>query len=110
MNDFEDVLGDALRRLEAPAGFAGRVQQRIADREWKRRQASNAQRWRFALAATILICCWLVGYQIYQRRQAEGARQQFAVAMQVTSRSLYRVKSGLNRLDRTDEVTPGETP
>ena len=102
MRDFEEALGRELDRLEAPDGFAGRVMERVAGREHARRQKAHGRR--LAIAASVLICLGLGGYNVEQRRQADDARAQFAAAMRVTGHSLARVNQGLARIDRNDHA------
>jgi hypothetical protein len=110
MNDFEGALGRELDKLDVPEGFAGRVMERIARREEER--SRGVQRWRLAIAASVLVCVgagFTGSYQAHQRHEAEDARQQFAVAMRVTNRSLEAVDRGLVRIDRTTDGSTGET-
>lgn len=110
MNDFEEMLGRELAKLEVPNGFADRVMGGIARRE--RERSRGAQTWRMAIAASLLVCAGAGvsgGYELHQRHEAENARQQFAVAMRVTNRSFQAVDRGLVRIDRTNEEDTGET-
>jgi hypothetical protein len=109
MNDFEQALGRNLEKLEAPEGFAARVMERVSRREQERRP--RMQSWRLAFAASVLVCAGAggttFGYQIHQRHEANEAREQFAVAMRVTNRSLEAVDRGLARIDRTNDSVNG---
>ena len=103
-NEYERALEREFDRLEAPSGFSGRVMERIAARE--RQRGISTQPWRLAIAASVLVCISAAGFREHERREAEQARAQFAVAMRVTNRSLAAVDRGLARsLAGQDEST-----
>jgi hypothetical protein len=107
MSDFERTLGRELDRLDAPEGFAERVMERVARRERERRR--QVQAWRMSIAAGLLVCLSTAGYEVEKRREAEAAREQFAIAMRVTGRSLEAVDRGLNRVYSNTQLKNGGT-
>ena len=98
--EFEKKLKRELERVEAPEGFADRMMDRIA-RERKRRLVVMAGRYAWtAVAAMVLVGTMLAGWQWrlrQERREAEVARRQFEVAMQVTGRTLVEVREQIQR-------------
>ena len=110
--DFEEKLKRELQRVDAPAGFADRVMERVgveAAEERRGRLVVMPRRWfSVAVAAMLLVGIVLGGWQWQQRRQerqeAEIARRQFEVAMQVTGRTLVGVQERIGRAGRKREV------
>ena len=95
MNGWEENLRAALRRKDAPPGFANRVLARLRDlparekRPWFRLRAFIARpplRW-----ATAVLCLAIAGSVAYrerqehQRRQGEAARTQVKQALRIAS-------------------------
>ena len=100
----ERELRAALGRVEAPAGFAGRVKARVAERG---REREGRRGWWRGIAAAFLLgaMCggWLMHQERVDRRQAIETREQFAVAMRVTSRVTERTFSEAGRrINRTE--------
>ena len=102
MNPWEESLREALRRKDAPPGFAGRVLDRIRDlpaREktpWFRFRAFIAKpalRW-----ATAVLCLAIAGSVAYrgwqerQRQEGEMARTQVKQALRIASVKLNAVR------------------
>lgn len=96
----EQELRRALRPVDPPAGFAGRVIAR-SQRQKPARIAMfpvpHPNRWAGAALAAML----LVGaggeqfHQLQQRRKAEQAQKQFETAMEVTDRALEHAREQL---------------
>jgi len=96
--DIERSLRAALRPLDPGADFVAGVMTRVAaDQQARRRRA----RWQMplALAASLLIAA--IGLKIVmQQRDAqriETARQQLALALEITSSQLTQLQQKLNR-------------
>jgi p-aminobenzoyl-glutamate transporter AbgT len=90
--NLENDLKRALRRQSPPAGFAGRVMQRI-DVEDRRSRLSGQARlpvlhwWRAAAASVVLVAA-LGGYtahRIVEQRRGEYAKEQVLEAMRIAS-------------------------
>ncbi len=109
--DLEEKLKRELRRVDAPEGFADRVMGRVAAQvkdERKHRLIVMPRRFAWlAVAAMLLVGVVLGGWQWRQqqvrreRQEAEVARRQFEVAMQVTGRTLVAVQE---RIERAGEI------
>lgn len=105
--DLEEMLTQELRRVEAPEGFADRVIDRIVDRAQEKPRghliAMPRRRASLAVAASLLLGVVLGGWQWRQQQlrreqqEAELARRQFVVAMQVTGRTLVAVQERIGR-------------
>jgi hypothetical protein len=89
--NLEHDLRRALRRESPPAGFAGRVMQRIEveDRQsclsGQTRWAVLHQGWWRAAAATVMLAAVLGGYRIHEIRKGEQAKEQILRAMSIAS-------------------------
>ena len=79
--NLEHDLKRALRRESPPAGFAGRVLQRI---ERDQRPTTRPVWWR-AAAASLVLASVLGGYAIHEKRKGERARDQLLQAMSIAS-------------------------
>jgi len=81
--NLEHDLKRALRREPPPAGFAGRVMQRI---ERDRRPHARPIWWR-AAAASVILAAALGGYRLHEVRRQEGerAKEQVLRAMSIAS-------------------------
>ena len=93
MNPVERDLREALRREEAPPGFAERVLARARQSE-----APQGHSWVWlAAAALVLLMIGGVGIVREQRRQAEGerAKEQLMVAFRITGSKLRDVQERL---------------
>jgi hypothetical protein len=90
--NLENDLKHALHRESPPAGFAGRVMQRI---EVEDRQSglssgqtrSSVHHWWRAAAASVILAAALGGYRIHEIRQERGerAKEQVLRAMSIAS-------------------------
>lgn len=91
MNRFEDELSEALRRKEAPAGFAERVIARAAAPAPRRWAWFRAPGFRWAVAAA---CCLilLAGLEMHRQREVrargEAAKTQLMLAVRIAGSKL----------------------
>jgi hypothetical protein len=110
-NLLDDALRNALRREEAPEGFALKV---LARAERQNSAAQEAQRtsWlsmfshpllRWAALATLSICLIIGGahYRNLQRQRAEGeaAKQQLMLALRIAGSKLQLAKEKVNGIN-----------
>ena len=110
-NLLDDALRNALRREEAPEGFALKV---LARAEQQNSAAQEAQRtsWlsmfsqplvRWAALAVVSICLVIGGahYRNVQRQRAEGeaAKQQLMLALRIAGSKLQLAKEKVNELN-----------
>ena len=106
-DEFEAKLKQELRRVDAPEGFADGVLGRVADKRSGRLLVMPRRRAWIAVAAMLLVGIVLGGWEWRQqqlrreRQEAEVARRQFEMAMQVTGRTLAEVQE---RIGRAGEV------
>src|SRR5262252_4108573 len=93
MNQVERDLREALRRREAPPGFAERVLAKTRQPETRGRSWV----WLAAAALVLLVIGGSIGIVREQRRQAEGerAKQQLMVGLQITGTKLRDVQEKL---------------
>ena len=110
-NLLEDALRNALRREDAPEGFALTVLAR-ADRQNSAAQESQRTSWlsifsqplpRWAAVAAVTICI-VVGsiyYRNLQRQRAEGeaAKQQLMLALRIAGSKLQLAKEKVNEIN-----------
>jgi len=89
--NLENDLRRALRREPPPAGFAGRVMQRIAE-DGRSRPSGQARlpvvRWWRAAAASVMLAAVLGGYALHEaaeRKRGEHARDEVLRAMSIAS-------------------------
>jgi hypothetical protein len=106
---FELQLTRAMRRVDAPEGFAARVMDRAAAPEdvaqkviviRPRSGLLRMQTWTGGAIAAVLVLGMFGAEQLHLRRErAETARadQQFAVAVQVTDHALAQTREQLQR-------------
>jgi hypothetical protein len=104
--EFELQLARAMRRVDAPEGFAGRVMERAAgtaEVEQKvlvlrpRSGLWRMQAWMGGALAAVLALGTFGAEVLHQRREQTKADQQFAVAMQVTDHALAQTREQLQR-------------
>ena len=104
--EFELQLARAMRRVDAPEGFAARVMERAAspvDVEQKvlvmrpRSGLWRMQAWMGGAIAAVLAIGMYGAEVLHQRREQAKADQQFAVAMQVTDHALAQTREQLQR-------------
>ena len=100
MDQFEDDLKLALRRVDPPPGFERRVFARLAG-------ASPPQQHRiaaWAVAAGLIFASFggVAVYQQYQQqRRALEARDQLLLALRVTGQKLDEVRNHINHFDHS---------
>ena len=101
--EFELQLARAMRRVDAPAGFAERVMERTTSPAEKivvmrpRSGLWRMQAWAGGAIAAVLALGMFGAEQLHQRRERERADQQFAVAVQVTDHALAQTRQQLAR-------------
>ncbi len=101
--EFELQLARAMRRVDAPAGFAERVMERTTSPAEKivvmrpRSGLWRMQAWTDGAIAAVLALGMFGAEQLHQRRERERADQQFAVAVQVTDHALAQTRQQLAR-------------
>ena len=106
MNRFEDDLKRALRREQAPAGFAGRVLARQAAPAPKARLWFRL-RWAAAAAALAVVLVGAFEFRAGQHRRAQGelAKAQVLTALRITADKLEYTREKVVRL-----TSGGEKP
>jgi hypothetical protein len=104
--EFELQLARAMRRVDAPEGFAARVMDRAAspvEVEQKvlvirpRSGLWRLQAWMGGALAAVLALGMYGAEVLHQRREQAKADQQFAVAMQATNHALTQTREQLQR-------------
>lgn len=98
LSQFEDRLRDSLRRVEPPAGLEQRILARV-----EARRSFMRRRW-LAIAASVVFVVGggFFGVHYRQRqieeRQVEVVRQQFSLALQITSKHLSKADRQLRAI------------
>ena len=84
--NLENDLKRTLHRESPPAGFAGRVMERI-----ERDQRRTRPIWWRAAAATVVLAAALGGYRLHEIRQERGerAKEQVLRAMSIASEKVH---------------------
>src|SRR5215510_13595921 len=97
MNQIERDLREALRRREAPPGFAERVLAKTQQPEPR----GHSWVW-LAAAALVLLMIGGIGVVQEQRRQAEGerAKEELMVGLRITGSKLRDVQERLATIQR----------
>jgi hypothetical protein len=101
--EFELQLARAMRRVDAPEGFAERIMERSAGPAEKvvvmrpRRGLVRMQAWMGGAIAAVLALGMFGAEQLHQRREQARADQQFAVAVQATDHALDQTRAQLQR-------------
>jgi hypothetical protein len=100
--EFELQLARAMRRVDAPEGFAARVLDKAEQTQKVVAMRPRSGLWRLqawmsgALAAVLAL--GMYGAEVlHQRREQAKADQQFAVAMQVTDHAIAQTRAQLQR-------------
>jgi hypothetical protein len=99
--EFELQLARAMRRVDAPEGFAERVMETSASPAEKvivmrpRSGLWQMQAWAGGAIAAVLVLGMFGAEQLHQRREQAKADQQFALAMQVTDHALMQTREQL---------------
>jgi hypothetical protein len=103
MKNLDDELRHALRRVEAPAGFADRVVQRASRRQLHARKANRPYlRW----AAAAMIAGALAGADQYrsiqnareERLRGEAAKEQVVQALRIAGSKLQLVQARVKEI------------
>jgi hypothetical protein len=102
--ELERYLTQAMRRVDAPEGFADRVMKRAKAAAPVRSNVlmmpSRTRAWATgAIAATLMVGVF-AGNQVHERRQrerAEVAQKQFEAGMEITDRALEHTRDQLER-------------
>jgi hypothetical protein len=112
----DEELRQALRREEAPPGFAERVlagvrRQEATEPWWRRWTRLHVVALRYA-TALVLVVAVVIGtweYQRYrqERREGEAARQQVLLALRITSRKLQYAQAKVSEAGRQNAVMQG---
>jgi hypothetical protein len=104
--EFELQLARAMRHVDVPEGFAGRVMDKAAspaeveEKVLVMRPRSGLwrmQAWMGGAVAAVLALGMYGAEVLHQRREQAKADQQFAVAMQVTDHALAQTREQLQR-------------
>ena len=94
MSRLDDELKHALRRVDPPAGFAGRVLAQVESRRNVRRW------WTAAIAAGLMLAG---GLELERERrirvQGEQAKEQVMLALRITSSKLQFIKEKIHAID-----------
>jgi hypothetical protein len=103
-NQFEDQLRESLRRVEAPAGLEQRILAKVRSREADKRRFIS-RRWLAAAASVVMVVsAGTYGMHYRRQQQAEQAREQLVLALQITSKQLSKTEGqlraiGVQRID-----------
>ncbi len=104
LEEFEGYLTQAMRRVDAPKGFAERTMARAqasgSSRGKLLTMASRMRAWTSGAIAATLIAGFFVGNQVHVRRdreKAEIAQQQFEAAMRITGETLEQTRQQLHQ-------------
>jgi hypothetical protein len=104
MEEFETYLTQAMRRVDAPKGFAERTMARARAGGGSRGKLltmpSRLRAWTGGAIAAALIAGVFVGNQIHVRREREKveiAQQQFEAAMRITGETLEQTRQQLQQ-------------
>jgi hypothetical protein len=92
----DNELGAALGRTDPPAGFAARTVERLASAGTGRPPAASPRRAAMlAVAASLVLTVTGSGYLVRWRaeRQAERARRDVAIALEIVERTLNDVRA-----------------
>jgi hypothetical protein len=97
MKGVEDVLRQALRRVDPPAGFADRVLQRASMDPARKGFGNGVIRWATAAALVIGVSGGL-WYRAEEHRRAEGeaAKRQVLLSLEITGAKLRAVQMKIN--------------
>jgi len=100
--EFELQLARAMRRVDAPEGFAARVMEKAEQPQAvvvmrPRNGLFRMQAWMGGAAAAVLALGMYGAEVLHQRREQAKADQQFAVAVQATDHALAQTREQLQR-------------
>ena len=100
--EFELQLARAMRRVDAPEGFAARVMEKAEQQPAvvvmrPRNGLWRMQAWMGGAIAAVLAIGMYGAEVLHQRREQAKADQQFAVAMQATNHAIAQTREQLQR-------------
>jgi hypothetical protein len=103
--DFDEVLAKALKRVDAPDGFAASVMERAvaptkAKPKGKLLMMPRVQAWMGgAIAAALMMGALITArvHVVHQQEQAALTERQFEAAMRVTNQALNQTQAQLQR-------------
>ena len=107
MNQLEEELRKALRRVEPPAGFAERVLARTAAdkgkekahaRSWFSWLGGSGLRWATACALCAALAASGIAYHHEERKRGEQAKAQLMLALRITSSKLQIATQNVRQL------------
>lgn len=98
VDPLERQLREAFRRVEPPPGLEQRILRRVQPRQPRR-----APRWLAVAASLVLVVGGSLGVMRWQehehrQREAERVRQQLALTLEITSRTLARADQRLKSI------------
>jgi len=111
-NPLDDALKNALRREDAPDGFAERVLARAAQQEsvprkkewapWPGMWSQPLLRWGAFAAVTAALVVGAVHYRHVERERAQGeeAKQQLMLALRIAGSKLQLAKAKVNEINQ----------
>jgi len=113
----EERLREALRREEAPAGFAERVLAKARAlelsepwwRRWMRVLPVGAMRYATAVVLILVVVLGTLGYRRREQEKREGefARQQLLLALRIASKKLQYAQAKVSRTGEQNISTEG---
>ena len=110
-NLLEDALRNALRREDAPEGFALQVLARVEQQNsaahdaqrtsWLSMLSQTLVRWAAVAAVTLCLVVGSIYYRSLQRQRAEGeaAKQQLMLALRIAGSKLQLAKEKVNEIN-----------
>ena len=111
MDRLEDALREALRRKQAPEGFAERVVARHAAPNWRQKLwlwfEPPSLRWAGAAALTLVLAAG-VQYTSEQRRRSQGeaAKEQVLTALRITADKLEYTRAKVRQTTSLEVLIP----
>lgn len=115
MNDkLEQELKKALRRVEPPSGFAGRVLAR-AEKEAKQKArprrfdwfgTGGGLRWAVACALCLALASSGIVYHHERERRGEQAKEQLMLALRITSSKLQIATASMQQMNSAERAQP----
>ena len=116
-NRLEDALRNALRREDAPEGFALKVRARAQQQNpthegqrtsWLSMFSQPLVRWAVVAAVTICVVVGSIYYRNLQRQRAQGeaAKQQLMLALRIAGSKLQLAKEKVNEINTSQPESP----
>jgi hypothetical protein len=94
--NFEEALRNALRQQAPPAGFAGRVLARAAERR-RKRMARNWMAIAALFAAGAFVTAEVRTYEAHREAEARKAGHQLLIALKITGSKLHATTRMMRR-------------